>query len=168
MIIPLWSSPLDEIRKELAEKFPDWSNVEVASWGTYLGFATGPGKGNRSWDKPLQKYMARLDTWPWSELDLQYAATAYNTYVASVLSYVGQLETPPEQVMQQEQVALRTTACGPGNWAIPEDIGTCRRTSISLCPLHTSRCPHGRHRSESQLGRVGPLEAYASVSARFH
>jgi hypothetical protein len=122
VVIPLWPTAPEIVQTRMLEMLPGWSNVDVASWSTYLGFATGPGKGSHSCDKPLLKYVDRLGTWPWPELGLQYAATAYNTYVASVLSFVGQLEVIPEHALQQEQVALRTVARGPGNWACAEDL----------------------------------------------
>ena len=53
---------------------------------------------------------------------LQYAATAYNTYDLSVLSYTGQLEIPPEQAIYAEQRPLRKAAPGPRNWANGVDL----------------------------------------------
>jgi len=31
----------------------------------YLGNAIGPGAGSTSWDAPIQKYISRVDDWPW-------------------------------------------------------------------------------------------------------
>ena len=47
---------------------------------------------------------------------------AYHTYVASVLSFVAQLEMPPPTVLACEEWALRTAAGGPGNWVCPADL----------------------------------------------
>ena len=60
--------------------------------------------------------------WSWSGLGLHYAATAYNTYAISVLSYIGQLELPPARVTEAEHSALRKAAPGPGNWMKSEDL----------------------------------------------
>ena len=122
VLIPLWPAPLENVKAELARRLPAWAAVEVARWGTYLGFATGPGKQDHSWDKPLLKYQQRIAQWNWSGLGLQYAAVAYNTYAVTTLSYVSQLEAPPETVLAAEQDALRRVAPGPGFWAISEDL----------------------------------------------
>ena len=55
-------------------------------------------------------------------LGLQYSAMVYNTFGMSVLTYVSQLERPPEWIWEKEKAALRTAAKGPGFWAIPNDL----------------------------------------------
>jgi hypothetical protein len=46
----------------------------------------------------------------------------YNTFAVSVLSFVSQLESPPEAVLLAENAALRKAAPGPAWWAKPEDL----------------------------------------------
>ena len=99
-----------------------WAGVTVAEWGSYLGFAEGPGKGEHSWSKPMKKYRHRSELWGAQPLGLQYGAMTYNTFVASVLSFVCQLASPTEVVKQAEVAALRKAAPGPAWWAKPEDL----------------------------------------------
>ena len=122
VVIPLWPANLATVRTQLTEQVPIWKDVGVAWWATYLGFATGPGKMNHSWDKAFAKYTERIRAWGWAALGLQYAATAYNIYVMSVLSFVAQLEEPPERILHAELHGLRRVARGPGNWAKPSDL----------------------------------------------
>ena len=122
VLIPLWPSTMEVVRAQMARILPNWSAVSVARWALYLGFATGPEKMDHSWDRALNKFIQRISTWEWTSLGLQYAATAYNTYVMSVLAFVAQLENPPEQVLKAERKALRAAARGPGNWAKPSDL----------------------------------------------
>ena len=64
----------------------------------------------------------RATLWGSQPVGLFYSATAYNTFAISVLSYVAQLENPPEQVLELEEKALRKVAPGPGKWTIPSDL----------------------------------------------
>ena len=59
--------------------------------------------------------------WGSQHLGLQYSTLAYNTYGISVLSYVAQLENPPEALFQLEAAGLRKAAPGPMNWILPQD-----------------------------------------------
>jgi hypothetical protein len=56
------------------------------------------------------------------QLGLQYDALVYNVFGMSVLSYICQLETPPQWALRLEEQALRLAASGPGGWAIPDDL----------------------------------------------
>ena len=65
--IPLWPEAPESIaaRLSLSETAPQisWSRS-----GKYLGLYVGPGKGEKSWDKPFRKYLQRLGEWDWSAL----------------------------------------------------------------------------------------------------
>ena len=128
VVIPLWPANFPEVRSVIANNIPAWADVSVDVCGVYLGFATGPGKGNRSWDKPLSKFTSRVKLWDWSALGLFFAAVAYRVFVASVLLFVGQLENPPPDVCIAERQALRRAAPGPGNWATPADLWSLRES----------------------------------------
>ena len=121
VIVPLWSSPLEEIREDITRRSPCWSIVAVAGSAKYLGFVEGPDEGDKSWDGPCLKYTKRATLWGSQPVGLYYSATAYNTFAMSVLSYVAQLENPPEQITELEEKALRRVAPGPGR-AIPSDL----------------------------------------------
>jgi hypothetical protein len=122
VVIPLWHDPLDTCRKDLQRNLPDWSEVRVDDASTYLGFVVGPGRGMRSWDKPTRKFSERAKLWSTQGVGLQYAALTYNVFAMSILSFVSQLENPPQSTYQAEQQALRGAAKGPYNWAMPDDL----------------------------------------------
>ncbi len=47
-IRPRWAEDLEEIKRRLFAAIPSWAGVKVALWAIYLGFAIGPGKGEKS------------------------------------------------------------------------------------------------------------------------
>ena len=53
---------------------------------------------------------------------LQYDALAYNSFAVSTLSFVAQLESPPDWVLKREREALGRIAVGPKNWCTAEDL----------------------------------------------
>jgi hypothetical protein len=122
VVVPLWPQPLNEIKEQIANELPQWSGVDVAGAGRYLGFMEGPGKGDSSWSKANRKFAERAAMWKSESLGLQYSAAAYNTYAVTVLSYLSQLEDPPEETYSLEATALRQAAVGPGNWASQQDL----------------------------------------------
>ena len=65
VLIPLGDADLAVMRRELQQRADRWAGVQIASWGLYLGFATGPGKEFHSWDRPLERFACRLREWNW-------------------------------------------------------------------------------------------------------
>ena len=122
VVIPLWEQDVQEIQAELQRRLPERSGVSFCAWGRYLGFATGPQKDVHSWDKAVAKFLESFQGWSWNTLGLQYAAAAYNTYLISLLLFVGQLERPAPAALNAESAMLRRVAVGPGNWCTPEDL----------------------------------------------
>ena len=121
-IIPLWPERLSDITHRFRTDFPQWQDVAIATWSTYLGIATGPGKGDNSWAKAATKFSERAAFWSEQKLGLQYAAASYNAYAVSVLSFLSQVESPPDEVIQLERKALELVAKGPRDWALPNDL----------------------------------------------
>ena len=125
VVIPLSVGTLDAFRTRLTDVVPDWNNMMVAYGGTYLGFSVGPQKKDQSWTKGAAKFEARVNVWGKQPLGLHYAAMTYNTFAMTVLGYICQLEEPPDWLLAQEEVALRTVAKGPGAiWSYLEQSGT--------------------------------------------
>ena len=58
--IPLWENGVEECKNNNAFRDAGWGNVKVTTHSTYLGFSSGPGKENSSWDNPLQKFNNRI------------------------------------------------------------------------------------------------------------
>ncbi|CAK0875641.1 unnamed protein product [Prorocentrum cordatum] len=129
--IPLWTEDPQAIQARLAEE-PGEPQITWASSGKYLGVHVGPGKGTRSREKPARKFEKRLEEWPWAELGLHAAISIYNTFVLSVLLFVGQVETPPDFVLRLEARAVRRIAHGPGNWCSPRDLHHARDLGQSI------------------------------------
>lgn len=114
--------PLKRLRQDLEERLTIWSKMAAQWAGTYLGFVIGPGKKDESWSKPGAKYAERCSLWSGHGHGLQYMSLSYNTFALSTLSYVAQLERPPDWILQKERDMLRKAATGPYNWTTAEDL----------------------------------------------
>jgi hypothetical protein len=101
---------------------PEWTQVQVVTKVRYLGFMAAPGKGDLSWEEASVKYEGRVTVWPHQHLGLHGAAMTYNVFALSVLTFLAQLESPPDKVIDAEKKMLRTAASGPGNWCVPADL----------------------------------------------
>jgi hypothetical protein len=128
LCIPLHLRPQATVAEELAAAVPAWGGMKIATSGTYLGFAVGPGKANRSWEAALTKATARVRQWEWGQLGLFFATQVWNTYIIPILTFVAQLEQPPPGVAEAMHKMLRTAAHGPGNWFRPDDVLRLRRS----------------------------------------
>ncbi len=96
--IPLWEEGLDEAKEILGRC--SWKGMKIAHSATYLGFVQGPDKQGKSWDKPIQKFSKRCNSWKAHGAGLFFSTTAYNTFACPVLSYVAQLEVPTVAVAE--------------------------------------------------------------------
>jgi len=122
VVIPLWKFSLQSFASHLRDTFPYWSKAQLQSCGKYLGIMTGPGKETKSWDTGLQKFVERSQSWSQLPVGLFRSAQNYGTFVASVLSFVQQVERVPAKVLAAEAAALRQFAPGPGNWILSQDL----------------------------------------------
>ena len=92
-----------------------------------MGFVLGPGSGERSWRKALEKFGHRADLWAQLGLGLHFTSVAYNVYVSSLLSFLLRLEVLPEAWASVEAAALRRMVPGLAKWILPEDVHVLRR-----------------------------------------
>jgi len=123
LVVPLWEEGIEEIKSELKNSERSWKDVCITSHAVYLGFTEGPGKGDKSWDKPLNKFSRRCREWGTVGEGLQFGAIAFNTFAASVLGYIAQLEDPPLASTKIEAQGLRLIVPGPGEWwCTPSDL----------------------------------------------
>ena len=136
-LVPLWTADMVAAQQQVMNELPDWSGVDVVDCCTYLGFMTGPGKGNKSWQKATEKFGQRACLWGSQKLGLQYAARTYNTFAVPVLSYISQLEQPPSYVFEVEASALRRAASGPAQWATPQDLWYLKDAYGQSCSFHS-------------------------------
>eukprot|EP00973_Karenia_brevis_P034153 4710863-Karenia_brevis.AAC.1 len=122
-MIPLW--PVNDktgVKRLLKEYCPLWARVCIEGKGKYLGYIIGPQAEHESWKKPLAKFEKRVLYWASSKLGLAMNVVVFNTYIAPVLEYVGQLEEPTAEVRAMVSWSLRRLASGPGNWVTQADL----------------------------------------------
>ena len=123
VFIPLWNNKcLADTSRIVSLACPDWGGIAVSTHGKYLGFMIGPGAGQSSWTKPLDKFVARAGQWASLHLGLFYNMTIFRPFIASVLTFVMQLEPLPDEFHGKYQEVLRRLAPGPGNWATFNDL----------------------------------------------
>jgi hypothetical protein len=110
------------LRNLIRELCPEWRDIKIDYKGKYLGFVLGPGQGPQSWNSPLNKYNKRVADWEDNNCGLFWNIIYYNTFVATTLEFVAQLEPPTAEVCEAERAALRKLAPGPGNWITSADL----------------------------------------------
>ena len=120
------------LRRLLIEVCPAWRDIGIESSTKYPGFYLGPGAGERSWDKPLDKYVRRASFWLSTGLGMNLNLVIYRPFIASVLSFVMQLEPDVDRVQKCFEEVLRKLASGPGTWISVGDL--CNLQSAYLFP----------------------------------
>ena len=91
--IPLSSRPTALVRQDLVAAAPTWGDLSIQSYGTYLGFALGPDRKGRSWEKALLKMQDRARIWRDIGGGFLVSLSAYRTYILPVASFLLQLAT---------------------------------------------------------------------------
>ena len=114
--IPLWDQDVDEAKSRVTQSSQDWEEIQFAGFGIYLGFATGPEKGDASWFKATDKFLKRATLWGLQGTSVHVGIAAYSTFAVSVLSFIAQLEDPTDEVRQAESKAISEIVSGPFNW----------------------------------------------------
>jgi exonuclease III len=127
VLIPLGDRPLEGIPQALASICPRWVEMKPGHYGTYLGFAVGPGKANHSWTTPLRKAWEKMLLWDWGRLGLFFAISVWNMHILPSLTFVAQLEHPPAAIIKQTEAMLRKVGYGPGGWCQTADLLHLRR-----------------------------------------
>ena len=122
VLIPLWPSTVDSVRRMLRAQYPEWSAVDISYASRYLGFLVGPEAGELAWEKPVTKFNSRCKQWSALHLGMQYSCRVYKVFCVSVLSFLLQLTDLPDGMKRHEDAALRLFAPGPGNWVTPTDL----------------------------------------------
>ena len=131
VFIPLWACrDLAKLRLLITEVCPRWRHIGIERVAKYLGFMIGPGSEEKSWSKPLRKYSQWYLTWGALRLGALLNIVVYRSFIASVLSYVWQLEPLPDHLMDNFQKALVQLAPGPGSWVSRGDL--CNLTSFGF------------------------------------
>ena len=115
IVVPLWPKGAYDITNSVRDNPSDpWQNIGIQEYSTYLGFCSGPGKGSRSWVTPLKKFENRIKHWGKQGLGSFFGTVAYNTFAHSALMFVGQLESPPSNVLEREEKCIKHILNVPG------------------------------------------------------
>ena len=116
VLVPLDPFNEEDARARIQAQAPVWGGLVVAASAKYLGFFIGPGRGELSWNAPLDKFMQRAEQWGKLGAGLLMTLKAFKVYIASVLLFVGQLEELPSAFKHHEACACRKLFPGPMNW----------------------------------------------------
>lgn len=122
VFVPLGEDSPDLLRSRLEQLCPGWGLAAVRFHADYLGFCLGPLAEEKAWDKVLTKMAKRATAWGALGLGLHFTTLAYNVYVASVPTFLLQLDRLPSGWRQAEAAAFRRLAPGPGAWVLPKDL----------------------------------------------
>ena len=150
VVMPLDEGELNTFRQRLDTTIPAWKPMQIARHGKYLGFVIGPEKGDRSWQEPTLKFQQRCQLWEAQGAGLHYHTTAYNTFALSTLTYIAQLEYPPETTLLAEKQGLKKVVSGPYQWAQPEDLWRLKQCYGQASPFHSVSVKPGHLRFGSQ------------------
>ncbi len=119
--IPLNGGSAEEARASMRIVNPNWGSLQFDMYATYLGFVMGPMKGEKSWDKALNKFTLRARAWGRVGCGFFMTCMAYGTYIKSTLQFVAQLEDFPANWDEREMNAITRLFPGPYAW-IPLDV----------------------------------------------
>lgn len=122
VFVPLFVAEPADVSTRIHDVCPEWGDVAVKSAGKYLGFMIGPGAGESSWIKPLDKFTARSKLWGGLHLGLFYNIKVFKPFISSVLTFIMQLEPIPSELHTRYEEALRRLAPGPGGWVTLNDL----------------------------------------------
>ena len=79
-----------------------------------MGFVVGPPRQEHMWQKCLEKFTARANTWKDTHQGMHHSCAIYNVFVISALAYIWQLSAPPQEALALEKMAVRKLFPGPG------------------------------------------------------
>jgi len=127
VVVPLGGEDKNSVRERMAATSAAWGQCEFNYKAKYLGVFLGPGKGEESWKKPLQKLESRAARWRGTGCSLMCTVAFYNVYLISVLMFVAQLEDLPAGFQEVESRVLRKLVRGPAGWMEADDLKTLKR-----------------------------------------
>ena len=129
IFIPLWPvSCFRSLRTAVSDVCPLWKDIELQTYGKYLGFMVGPGSPEHIWSKPLHKYLQRAKEWASLNLGIFYNLMVYRTFISSILSFIMQLGEDPPSLVEDTMSALRLLLSGPGSWITLADASHLKRS----------------------------------------
>ena len=114
--IPLHPYEEDELRRQIHNVAPSWGAISIKRSAKYLGYMIGPGREDSSWTDPVKKFLDRARTWGEINPGMLMNLLAYKVFIASVLTFIAQLDVPPETIGNMESKACVALFPGPRSW----------------------------------------------------
>ena len=121
-LIPLWHTIPSRVKRTLRDDYPSLAAVGVTLVSKYLGALLGPGSLEPFWQEARSKFLKVCSRWSQGPCGLTLAATIYNTYCLSTLSFLAQFRGPDALTLQAEKKGLAMFSKGPGNWVTPKEL----------------------------------------------
>jgi hypothetical protein len=171
ILVPLFQHLVDELRARISAVAPDLGGIGIKNAAKYLGVFVGPGKGTSSWDAPLLKYDERAQSWGTKGAGLFITLQAYQVYIASVLSFVGQLEPLPASFNDHENSAVKVLFPGPTGWMTAAAMKSFKKIGFQAeLPDITARCTAAQARTlrheNSAHGGLRIISRHRALSRR--
>ena len=130
VIVPLFKTLIDEFRENVHSCAPSWADFSIQFRAKYLGFYLGPDRADVSWEKPFKKFLERAKVWGCIGGGMLISIVAFRTFIAPVLSFVGQLDNLPHSWEQLERRACRVLFRGPTGWITPGCLRACKHLGL--------------------------------------
>ena len=112
IIVPLWTTDVEEAERVISKIAPEWSGVKISLHAKYLGIHLGPRSANFIWTGALDKYVARVQAARTTGAGLLTSVIEYNTMCITTLNYIGQYCITDAPVLATEARMLqRLTGC---------------------------------------------------------
>ncbi|CAK0852851.1 unnamed protein product [Prorocentrum cordatum] len=118
-VVPLLPAAAGQVWQLLARVAPTLADFSIQYHAKYLGFVLGPERGSLTWHKALRKYVDRAQVWGQTGCGAFHCLVAYRVYVASVLTFLGQLDGVPAEFEDAERRACAALFRGPQCWLPP-------------------------------------------------
>ena len=95
IFVPLFPMDHVDVRQRVIARAPLWGAIGIADCAKYLGFYVGPGRGTRTWDTIMNKYLERAAIWSKLGAGFLHSMEAYKVFIASVIMFCAQLDALP-------------------------------------------------------------------------
>ena len=118
-LLPLWEFSPSQAARTLKDVCPAWQHLSIDYKAMYLGFLIGLHAHLHAWDKPLAKYIDRINLIRISKAGFSGAIFLHNVCAITVFSHVAQLYEPPIAVITAVNNQLKRLIPAPGNWITP-------------------------------------------------
>ena len=163
----------------LAAQIPEWSQIPISKWASYLGMAFGRFESKELWASALQKWEARAICTARSGASQFITAAAYRRRILPCLSYVGQFLELPIAVLKLElrvhAALLRLPYCALSVAAVGElpkaggpDLPLLLPFSLALLARHSLASRHVWRPALERLKQYSEHISFANQARGFY